>query len=146
MNMFKTTDAKTADEYIELLDEPRKSEIKNIHQMILKTVPKLKPFIISGMIGYGKYHYKSKTREGEWAIILLASQKNYISLYACGYNENDYVAEKYAKELSTKDTSRKHPKVSVGKSCIRFKSFDDVDLDVLKIVLKEAEKYPMSTN
>jgi len=144
--MFKTTEANTAEEYIEMLEGARKSEIQKIHELILKTVPKLKPFIISGMIGYGKYHYKSKTREGEWATILLASQKNYISLYACGYYEDEYVAEKYAKELSTKDTTKKHPKVSVGKSCIRFKSIDDIDLEVLKTVLKEAEKYPMSTN
>ena len=83
MNMFKTTEANTAEEYIEMLEGARKSEIQKIHELILKTVPKLKPFIISGMIGYGKYHYKSKTREGEWATILLASQKNYISLYFC---------------------------------------------------------------
>jgi hypothetical protein len=34
MNMFKVTDAKTPEEYIEKIDEPRKSEIKKLHEMI----------------------------------------------------------------------------------------------------------------
>ena len=77
MNMFKTTSSKTPAEYINLIEEPRKSQIKFLHEFILKSVPKLKPFIIVGMIGYGKYKYKSKSgREGDWSVIALASQKN----------------------------------------------------------------------
>jgi hypothetical protein len=53
MNMFKSTSGKTPEEYIDLLMEPRKSDIKFLDQFIKKTVPKLNPFIISGMIGYG---------------------------------------------------------------------------------------------
>jgi len=135
MNMFKVTSAKTAVEYINLLEEPRKSQTGTIHEFILKTVPKLKPFIISGMIGYGKYHYKYPSgREGEWAVILLASQKNYISLYACGVKDGKYVAEIHKKDF---------PKASIGKSCIRFKKVEDIDLDALAKVLKESEENPM---
>jgi len=133
--MFKTTEAKTAQEYINLLEEPRKSQIKTLHEFILKTVPKLKPFIISGMIGYGEYHYKYPSgREGEWAVILLASQKNYISIYACGLKDGKYVAEVHKNEL---------PKASIGKSGIRIKKLEDIDLNVLTKILKESEQYPM---
>lgn len=133
--MFKTTSVKTAEEYIELLEEPRKSQIKKLHRLIRQTAPKLKPFIISGMIGYGPYHYKyASGREGEWCTIALASQKNYISLYACAVNDNGYIAEQYKKEL---------PKANIGKSYIRFKKVEDVDLEVIKKILKEAEKFPM---
>lgn len=136
MNMFKTTVAKTPNEYIENLIEPRKKEVEILHDLILKTVPKLKPFIISGMIGYGPYHYKYDSgREGDWAIILLASQKNYISLYACGVKDGKYIAEAYTDKL---------PKANIGKSCIRFKKIEDLDLSVIKTILKECEKYPMS--
>ncbi len=134
--MFKPTDAKTPKEYIDSLSEPRKSQIKAIDQFIKKTVPKLKPFINVGMIGYGKYRYKSSSgKEGDWAIIGLASQKNYISIYACGIKDGKYIAETHKKEL---------PKASIGKSCIRFKKIEDLDLKVLAKVLKEAEKNPMS--
>lgn len=137
MNMFKITSAKTPEEYINSLEEPRREQIKKLHEVIIKTVPKLKPFIISGMIGYGKYRYKSKSgREGDWCTIALASQKNYISIYVCAVKNGKYIAEMY------KD---KFPKASIGKSCIRFKKIEDLGLDVFKTVLQEAEKFPMSS-
>lgn len=49
--MFKVTDAKNPEEYIAKIDEPKKSEIQKLHQLILQWVPKLEPFMISGMIG-----------------------------------------------------------------------------------------------
>lgn len=127
----KKTTAKTAEEYIELLDEPRKSQLKELHELIRKTVPKLKPAIALGMIMYGKFHYKYKSgREGDWYVIALASQKNYISLYVCATDGKKYVAEKYKKQL---------PKADIGRSCIRFKKIEDIDLPLIKKILKEAE-------
>ena len=74
MNMFKTTLAKTPKEYIDLIEEPRKSEIRKLHEFIQKCVPKLKPYIQSGMIGYGKYHYKyASGREGDWFVVGLTT-------------------------------------------------------------------------
>ena len=133
MTMFKVTDAKTPEEYLEKIDEPRKAEMESLHKLIRKTVPSLKPFIISGMIGYGPYQYKSKSgREGEWCTIALASQKHYISVYICSVTkEGEYIAEKNAKMLG---------KVSVGKSCIRFKKMEDVNIDVFIDILKESAK------
>ena len=135
MNMFKQTSAKTPEEYISLIEEPRRSQIKILDDFIQNTFPNLKPFIISGMIGYGKYHYKYPSgREGDWAVILLASQKNYISIYACGVTDGTYIAEQYKKDL---------PKASIGKSCIRIKRIEDIDLKVLAKILKDVEKNPM---
>jgi hypothetical protein len=134
MNMFKTSTAKNAEEYIGMLEEPGKSQIQELHNLIVATVPKLKPFIISGMIGYGKFHYKSKSgREGDWYVVGLAQQKNYISLYVCAVKDGKYIAEGYKDKL---------PKTSIGKSCIRFKRVGDVDLGVIKEILLEAERAP----
>jgi hypothetical protein len=132
MNMFKPTTAKSVAEYFRLIDEPRRSEMKKIHAFILKTVPNLKPFLISGMIGYGKFHYKSQSgREGDWAILALGSQKNYISVYVCAVNAKGYIAEQHRKDF---------PKANIGRSCIRFSKLADIDLPVLGKVLKEAAK------
>lgn len=135
MNMFKPTAAKTPEEYIAAIDEPRRSQIQQLHDFIQKTVPKLKPVIIYGMIGYGLYPYKSKSgREGEWTTMALASQKNYISVYvSCADKDGIYIAEKYKTQL---------PKANIGKSCIRFKKVEDIDLAVLKKILLEGEKTP----
>ncbi len=132
--MFKKIEAKTPEEYIENLDEPRMSEIQKIHDFIRKTIPDQRPYIELGMLGYGKYPYKSKSgREGTWALIGLASQKNYISLYVCATKDDKYIAENYKDKF----------KASIGKSCIRFKKASDIDWDVLKEVLLEAEKLGM---
>lgn len=132
MNMFKPQNAKTVTEYFSMIDEPRRSEVKEIHKLIRKVAPKLDTFIVHNIIGYGKYHYKSKSgREGDWFALGLASQKNYISVYVCLTKDGKYIPEIYKDKLG---------KVSVGKSCIRFTKVEKVDLKVLETVLKEGLK------
>lgn len=132
MNMFKPTLAKTPEEYLLAIEESRRTDVKTIHELILKIVPDLKPHIVSGMIGYGTYHYRYESgREGDWSLVLLASQKNYISVYVCAVVEGKYLAESYMDKL---------PKASIGKSCIRFKKLSDIDLDVLKEIIVKANK------
>lgn len=130
--MIKPTQAATPEDYIAQIDEPRRSAIARLHGLILKTVPALKPAMQAGMIGYGTYHYKyASGREGDWPIIALASQKNYISVYVCASIDGQYCAERRKSEL---------PKASIGKSCIRFKKLEDVDLKVLMSIVKEGAR------
>ena len=130
--------AKTADEYIAALDEPRRGEIARIDKFIRGALPKkgYEPHVSSGMgvgmLAYGTFHYKyASGREGDWSRVALASNKQYISLYVCASDGTQYVAEKYKKQL---------PKASIGKSCVRFKRFDDLDPKVVKAMLQEAAK------
>jgi hypothetical protein len=130
MNMFKPTDAQTPRAYIDAIDEPRKSDIVALHELVQKAAPGLAPHIAYGMIAYGSYHYKSKSgREGEWSTIALASQKSYISLYVSCVKGGHYLAEEYQDRL---------PKADIGKSCVRFKRLSDVDTAVLDEMLREA--------
>ncbi len=134
MNMFKSVKAKTVTEYLHSVPEERKQLINALHGFIKKTVPKLKPHLAYNMLGYGAFPYKNYKKElVEWPIIALANQKQYVSVYVCALDGNQYLAEKYKKELG---------KVSVGKSCIRFKKLEDINLPVLKKVLLEAAKKP----
>lgn len=126
-----TQSSATPAEVLASLDEPRRTELTEIDAFIRKAVPKLKPVVIGKMLGYGPFHYRYATgREGVTCKVSLASNKNYISIYVCAVNDKGYLAEQYAKDLG---------KASCGKSCIRFKKFDDLDHAVLKKVLKEAE-------
>ena len=130
--MLKPVAATTVDAYINQIEEPRQSDIRALHALISKAVPRLPPSIQSGMIGYGTYHYKyASGREGNAPIIALASQKAYISVYLCATENGEYVSEKHAAEL---------PKASVGKSCIRFKRLSDIDLKVLEKLVKQGAK------
>ena len=132
MNMFKPTAAKTPEEYIASIPEPRRQDVQTIHELIQKTLPALKPHIMSGMIGYGTYHFRyASGKEGDWSLICLASQKNYISVYICSLENGAYIAESYKDKL---------PKASIGKNCIRFKAITDIDLEVLTEIIKKAEQ------
>ncbi len=134
MNMFKPTKATTIKEYIAALPAERRDIIKALDTFIQKTAPKLKPHFAYNMLGYGSFPYKNYKKEKiEWPTIALASQKNYISLYVCAIEKGEYLAEKNKKDLGN---------VSVGKSCIRFKKMEDLNLDGLKKLLKLAEKNP----
>jgi hypothetical protein len=101
--------ARSPERYIALLEEPRKSEIRRLHELIRRAAPGLEPHMQSGMIGYGRYHYRyASGREGDWSRISLASQKNYISLYVMATKDGRYLAETYAERL---------PRANIGRSC-----------------------------
>lgn len=132
--MFKKVKAKTVKEYLSAVPVDRKETIQSLHSFIQKAVPKLKPYFASNMIGYGKFKYRNYKKEIiDWPIIALANQKQYVSVYVCAVVDGVYVAEKNKKNLG---------KVKVGRSCISFKTIDDVNLTALKDVLKEAIKNP----
>lgn len=134
MNMFKPVKAKTIKEYMDMLPEDRRKILEFLHTFIQKAAPKLKPSFMYNMPGYGSFQYKNSKKEIlEWPVIAVASQKNYVSVYVCAVENGKYVAEMHAKELG---------KVSVGRSCIRFKKLEDVNLAVLEKVMKRAEKSP----
>jgi len=134
MNMFKKVKATTVEEYLDAVPEERKEMIQSLHDFIRKAAPKLKPHFAYNMLGYGSFPYKNYKKEMiEWPVISLANQKNYVSVYVCAVDNGQYIAEKYKKELG---------KVSVGKSCIRFKNITDINLPVLKKVIQEAAKSP----
>lgn len=134
MNMFKPVKAKTTKEYFDQLPKDRKEPMDFLDKFIKKAAPSLKPVFSYNMPGYGMFKYKNyKGDVIDWPTVGLASQKNYISLYVCAVVDGEYVAEKHKKELG---------KVSVGKSCIRFKKVEDLNLKTLEKVLKIAEKSP----
>lgn len=132
--MFKPVAAKSIKAYIDSIAEPRRSEVLKVDKLIRKNAPKLKPYFAYNMIGYGTFHYKSKSgREGDWPIIALASQKNYISVYICATKDGKYVPELYREKFG---------KASVGRSCISFKKLEDMNVDVLEKAISDGVHSP----
>ena len=122
-------DAATPQAYLDALEGARRDDVEALHGLILRTAPELEPHVQSGMLAYGRYHYRyASGREGDWMVVAVASQKRYISLYACMADDRGYVAERYAEAL---------PKASIGKSCIRFGRLADVDLGTLQTIVRE---------
>jgi len=134
MNMFKPVKVKSVEEYFKALTPERRKILEKVDGLVRKAAPKLKRHFAYNMIGYGSFPYLNYKKEKiSWPIVAMASQKNYISVYVCAVDGKEYVAEKYKDKLG---------KVSVGKSCIRFKNLDDVNLDTLKKVIQIAAKKP----
>ena len=130
-------EAKTREEYMSRVGE-REPIIRELDALIREHAPDVPPVMLDdaegmygNMLAYGMMPYKNKTgsRYGEWPLIMLGAQKNYVSLYVCAVDEDGkYVAEKHADQLG---------KVSVGKSCIRFKKLEDLDQTVVVKILKD---------
>ena len=130
--MIAPADIKTPEQYFASLAEPRRSDVRALHEAICKTIPAHKPEMIGGFLGYGKYRYKYESgREGDTGVVALASQKQYISLYLGCTGDEGYLAEKNKHRLG---------KISVGKCCIRFKKLEDLNIKVAMELVKESAK------
>ena len=135
--MHGKSDAKTPEEYIAGVEEQRRRDIQDRHDLVREVAPELEPTMEFGMLGYGKFHYQyASGRKGDWMKIGIANNKRYISLYCCSADEQGYVAERYRKRL---------PKADIGKSCVRFKRLSDLDEHILRELIREAAAAGFST-
>lgn len=129
--------AKTFDEYFSQTEE-REPELRQLDTFIVKNAPHLKKVLFKNMgngvaIGYGLMPYQSSAMKepGEWPLLALANQKNYMALYICAIIDGQYVAEKHKNELG---------KVNIGRSCIRFKKAADLNLEALEKIITDLDK------
>jgi uncharacterized protein DUF1801 len=111
--------------------DPQADDIERLHDLIRQALPELP----ADAGGYGPFHYRYDSgREGDAHRVAVASRRHGISLYVLALTEDGrYLAESRAAEF---------PKASVGKSCIRFKQLDDLDLGALRSLLEEAGRLP----
>ena len=118
--------------YIDALPEPRREDIRRLDALIRETLPDAEPGMEGAFLGYGPFHYRyASGREGDTHLISLASRSGGISLYVLAAQDGRYLAEAYADRLG---------KVAVGKSCVRFKRVEDLDLEALRALLREAAR------
>jgi hypothetical protein len=124
--MQASPDIQTPEAYLASLPEPRQSMLRTLHAAICQAAPHLTPHINYGMLAYGPYRYQyASGREGDGAVVSLASQKQYISLYlGC-----DGSLEKHKERLG---------KVSMGRCCIRFKKLEDLNLAAALELIRQA--------
>jgi len=135
MNMFKPSDSTSIAEYLAAIPEGRKPTIDFLHIFIQEVAPDLHPHWATNMLGYGqlKYFDKRAKEVKPWPIVALANQKSYISLYVCAVEADQYLPELFGERLG---------KVNVGRSCIRFKRLEDLDLESLRELLVRAQSSP----
>lgn len=111
-----------AEDHFETLDEPRRSQVRHLHEVIRAAIPDADVVVMDyagPIVGYGTYDYaSSKGPAGRWFAVGLASRKAYISLYMMGTDEQGYLAEQAGDRLAP---------AKVGKSCINIRKPELVD-------------------
>jgi Domain of unknown function (DU1801) len=122
----------TPKEYLDSLPEDRRKALRKVRAAVNKGLPKgYKEGMQYGMIGWfvphsvfpDGYHCDPKQPV---PFAGMASQKNYMSLYLmCVYSDAKHRA------WFEKAWAKTGKKLSMGKSCVRFKNVDDIPLEVI---------------
>ncbi len=83
----------------------------------------------TNIIGFGKYHYVYESgREGDWFIMGFSPRKQNLTLYIMsGFKEYDSLLSKLGK-------------YKLGKSCLYIKKLSDIDIEVLKKILRHSQR------
>ncbi len=130
---------KTVNEILKNLPEDRAEPFKNLHDVILKNLPKgFEAAISYGGLGYVIPHtlypagYHCKPSE-PLPFAGIASQKNSINFYHMGI----YSDPKLLKWFLTEYPKHSKQKLDMGKSCVRFKNFDEIPFKLIADLMKK---------
>ena len=135
--------------YITSQPEPKRSDMQELHRLILQVMPKCKLWFLDGKddkgkivsnpnIGYGSYTIKyadGTTRE--FYQIGLSANTTGISVYIMGIKDKKYLANTYGKNLG---------KASVTGYCIKFKTIKDINVDILQEAIRDGVEITGKSN
>ncbi|MBX3112338.1 MAG: DUF1801 domain-containing protein [Fimbriimonadaceae bacterium] len=125
--------------------EPKQSELRRLHALFRAVAPSAKLWFHDGRdesgkvvanpsVGYGSYlirYADGKTKE--FYRVGLSPNKTGVSVYVLGLDDKTYLARTYGASLG---------KASVTGYCIKFKSTEDIDLDVLEAAVRHGLSLP----
>jgi hypothetical protein len=126
-------------EYIAAQPEPKRSEMEELHRMILALMPACKLWFLDGRDARGKIvsnpniGYGSRTIEyangkaREFYQIGVSANTTGISVYIMGIENIKYLAQTFGRDLG---------KAAVTGYCIKFKTLEDLKIDVLKAAIQ----------
>ena len=125
--------------YISSHPEPKRSDMQELHRIILEVLPGCKLWFLDGKnsenktvsnpnIGYGLHTIKyadGTTRE--FYQIGLSANTTGISVYIMGIEDKNYLAETYGDTIG---------KASVTGYCIKFKALKDINTEILEAAIR----------
>lgn len=133
------TAQKQINEYIAAQPEPKRSEMQELHDMIVALMPACRLWFLDGRdekgkiisnpnIGYGcqtMEYANGKIRE--FYQIGVSANTTGISVYIMGLEDKKYLAQTFGRDLG---------KATVTGYCIKFKTLADINVDVLKAAIQ----------
>lgn len=124
-----SSNAATVEDYLAELPEERRAVIAAVRKVIGRHIPKgYAEGMQYGMIGWTipLERFPNTYNKQPLAYVSLAAQKNYYSLYLmCAYTDSK------AERALRAGFAKAGKKLDMGKCCVRFKSLDDLPLDVI---------------
>jgi hypothetical protein len=126
--------------YITSQPEPKSSDMRVLHRIILEVMPACQLWFLDGKntenktvsnpnIGYGLQTRKyADGKMREFYQIGLSANTTGISVYILGIEDKKYLARTYGEKLG---------KASVSGYCIKFKALKNIDLDVLEAAIRD---------
>jgi hypothetical protein len=120
------SNAKTVKEYLSELPEERRGAVEKVRKVILDNLPKgFEEAMNWGMITYQVplSRYPDTYNREPLMYAALASQKNHMALYLIGIYANDTMRQQFEDDYRASGK-----RLDIGKSCVRFKSIDDLPL------------------
>lgn len=127
------------EKYIASQPELKRSDLQDLHRIILEVTPDCKLWFLDGKndkgkivsnpnIGYGlrTMKYADGTTK-EFYQIGLSTNKTGISVYILGVEDKKYLSLTYGKDLG---------KATVTGYCVRFKASKDINTDVLEAAIR----------
>lgn len=130
---------KQIQDYIATQPEPKRSDMQQLHRVVLALMPAGKLWFLDGKdekgkivsnpnLGYGSQimnYANGKTRE--FYQIGISANTTGMSVYIMGLHDKKYLAKRFGRELG---------KASVTGYCIKFKTLADIKIDVLKAAMQ----------
>jgi Domain of unknown function (DU1801) len=126
-------------QYIASQPEAKRSNMQELHQQILQALPKCKLWFLDGKddkgkivanpnIGYGAYSIKyADGTSREFYQIGLSANTTGISVYIMGIKDKTYLAQTYGTKIG---------KASVTGYCIKFKTLQDINIEILEAAIQ----------
>ena len=111
-------------------DEQRRTDCLNVLELMRNVTGEPAAMWGKAIVGFGSFHYRGKTSEGDWFPVGFSPRKQNLVLYLhCVLEEQTALLEKLGKH-------------KIGKSCLYLNNLDDVHIPTLKKLIKKACKYP----
>ena len=116
-------------------DEKKRQDSFMVMELMKQVTGKEPEMWGDSIVGFGSYHYKyASGREGDWFITGFSPRKQNLTLYIMsGFDEYDQLLNRLGKH-------------STGKSCLYIKKIEDVDVSVLKELVKRSAEHIERTN
>ena len=127
-------------DHIAAQPEPKRSDMQELHDIILGMIPDCKLWFLDGKdekgetvsnpnIGYGSHTIKyTNGKTKEFYQIGISANTTGISVYIMGINDKKYLSEKYGKRIG---------QASVTGYCIKFRTLRNIDVDTLVDAMRD---------